>query len=94
MDLARAPRRARSNARKKGSGYENAQQHMPITVGPFYLTHPVNFPCGRKNWSSRREPTTFGRAFLLFTWGLGPSRTEKVLIEIWACDLRGERQVR
>ena len=23
MDLARAPRRARSNARKKGSGYEN-----------------------------------------------------------------------
>jgi hypothetical protein len=23
-------------------------QHMPITVGPFYLTHPVNFPCGRK----------------------------------------------
>jgi hypothetical protein len=24
------------------------QQHMPITVGPFYLTHPVNFPCGRK----------------------------------------------
>jgi hypothetical protein len=21
---------------------------MPITVGPFYLTHPVNFPCGRK----------------------------------------------
>jgi hypothetical protein len=24
------------------------QQHMPVTVGPFYLTHPVNFPCGRK----------------------------------------------
>jgi hypothetical protein len=24
------------------------QQHMPITVGPFYLTRPVNFPCGRK----------------------------------------------
>ena len=24
------------------------RQHMPITVGPFYLTHPVNFPCGRK----------------------------------------------
>jgi hypothetical protein len=24
MDLARTPRRARSNARKKGSGYENA----------------------------------------------------------------------
>ena len=25
------------------------QQHMPITVGPFCLTHPVNFPCGRKS---------------------------------------------
>ena len=24
------------------------QQHMPSTVGPFCLTHPVNFPCGRK----------------------------------------------
>ena len=24
------------------------QQLMPITVGPHYLTHPVNFPCGRK----------------------------------------------
>jgi hypothetical protein len=24
------------------------QQHMPITVGPFCPTHPVNFPCGRK----------------------------------------------
>ena len=24
------------------------QQHMPIIVGPFCLTHPVNFPCGRK----------------------------------------------
>jgi hypothetical protein len=24
------------------------QQHMPITMGPFCLTHSVNFPCGRK----------------------------------------------
>ena len=24
------------------------QQREPITVGPYYLTHPVNFPCGRK----------------------------------------------
>jgi hypothetical protein len=24
------------------------QQHVPITVGPFCLTHTVNFPCGRK----------------------------------------------
>ena len=24
------------------------QQREPITVGSYYLTHPVNFPCGRK----------------------------------------------
>ena len=24
------------------------RQREPITVGPYYLTHPVNFPCGRK----------------------------------------------
>ena len=29
MDLARAPRRTRSNARKKDSGYENGPQDVP-----------------------------------------------------------------
>lgn len=24
------------------------QQHKPITVDPCYLTHPINFPCGRE----------------------------------------------
>ena len=24
------------------------QQREPITVGPYYLSHPVNIPCGRK----------------------------------------------
>ena len=33
------------------------QQHMPITVGPFYLTHPVNFPCG---WKSEYPGKTHG----------------------------------
>jgi hypothetical protein len=34
MDLARAPRRARSNARKKGSGYKNVltQKTMEMDV--------------------------------------------------------------
>ena len=27
---------------------ESPQQREPIPVGPFYLTHPVNFPCGMK----------------------------------------------
>ena len=33
MDLARAPRRARLTARKKGSGYENGQSHSTMALG-------------------------------------------------------------
>ena len=29
-----------------GSG--SPQQRKPITVGPYYLSHHVHFPCGRK----------------------------------------------
>ena len=28
--------------------FHSPQQREPITVGPYYLSHPVNFPCGRK----------------------------------------------
>ena len=31
------------------------QQREPITVGPYHLTHPVYFPCGRK--AERPEET-------------------------------------
>jgi hypothetical protein len=35
---------------------------MPITVGPFCLTHPVNFPCGRKpEYPEETEENVFGR---------------------------------
>jgi hypothetical protein len=41
---------------------------MPITVGPLnYLTHPVNFPCGRKPEypeKTHKVPVAF-RKFLL-----------------------------
>ena len=30
------------------TGAGSPQQHVPITLGPYYLSHPVNFPCGRK----------------------------------------------
>ena len=30
------------------------QEHMSITVGPYYLTHPVNFPCGKKPEYSKK----------------------------------------
>jgi hypothetical protein len=32
------------------------QQHMPITVGPFCLTHPVNFPCGSNSSNKENKP--------------------------------------
>ena len=29
--------------------FDLQRQHMPITVGPYSLMHPVSFPCGRKS---------------------------------------------
>ena len=43
------------------------QQHMPITVGPFYLTHPVNFPCGRKP-EYPGKTHDFGRALTFYSF--------------------------
>ena len=42
MDLARAPRRARSNARKKGSGYENGL--VCEILWKFKFVRPVHSP--------------------------------------------------
>ena len=30
------------------TGAGSPQQREPITVGPYHLSHPVNFPCGGK----------------------------------------------
>jgi hypothetical protein len=43
------------------------QQHKPITVGPFYLTHPVNFPCGRKP-EYPGKTHDFGRALTFYSF--------------------------
>jgi hypothetical protein len=44
------------------------QQHMPITVGPFCLTHPVNFPCGRKpEYPEETQDFRQSVEFLLFS---------------------------
>ena len=40
------------------------QQREPITVGPYYLTPLSTFPVGG-NRSTRRKPTTFGRALTI-----------------------------
>ena len=41
LDLARAPRRARLTARKKGSGYENARDHNTYCQNGSLLTDVV-----------------------------------------------------
>jgi hypothetical protein len=43
------------------------QQHKPITVGPFYLTHPVNFRCGRKP-EYPGKTHDFGRALTFYSF--------------------------
>ena len=45
MDLARAPRRARLTARKKGSGYENARQYTILDVFAFSCPVPAAELC-------------------------------------------------
>ena len=43
------------------------QQHRPITVGSFCLTHPVNFPCGRKPEYPEKTECWQSVDFLLFS---------------------------
>ena len=45
---------------------------MPITVGPFCLTHPVNFPCGRKPEYS--EKTHDYSVFFITDVNMSPGR--------------------
>ena len=40
------------------------QQREPITVGPYYLSHLVNIPCGRKPEYPEKK-MTFGRALTI-----------------------------
>jgi hypothetical protein len=70
------------------------QQRKPITVGPFYLTHPVNFPCGRKP-EYPGKTHDFGRAltFLLFShedWVRVALRMYSVRFEPAASEVKGK----
>ena len=50
------------------------QQREPITVGPYYLTHPINFPCLRKpEYPEKTHDFRQNVDYTLFTWGLGSS---------------------
>ena len=70
------------------------QQREPVTVGPYYLTPLSVFPVGG-NQSTRRKPTTFGRALTILF-----SHEDWVRVHIRVNvtgdrthNLRGERQV-
>ena len=69
------------------------RQHMPITVGPFYLTPLSTFPVGG-NRSTRGKPTTFGRALtLLFShedWVRVALRKYLVRFEPAASEVKGK----
>ena len=44
------------------------QQHELITAGPYYLSHPVNFPCGRKPEYRYPEKTHDFQSTLTVLW--------------------------
>jgi hypothetical protein len=67
---------------------------MPITVGPFYLTHPVNFPCGRKpEYPGKTHDFRQSVDFLLFShgdWVRVASRKYLVRFEPAASEVKGK----
>jgi hypothetical protein len=67
---------------------------MPITVGPFYLTHPVNFPCGRKpEYPGKTNDFRQSVGFLLFShedWVRVALRKYLVRFEPAASEVKGK----
>ena len=70
------------------------QQREPITVGPYHLTYPVYFPCGRKP-ECPKETHDFRQSVDFYSFHM---KTEfewhsEILSENRTRDLRGERRV-
>ena len=67
---------------------------MPITVGPFCLTHPVNFPCGRKpEYPGKTHGFRQSVDFLLFShedWVRVALRKYLVRFEPAASEVKGK----
>ena len=73
----------------QGQGHHNVQL-MPITVGPHYLTHPVNFPCGRKpEYTEKTHDLPHSVDLRSFHMRTGSENTAGIRTR----DLRGERRV-
>ena len=53
-----------------GVGAGSPQQRKPITVGPYYLSHPVNSLCGRKPEYPKKTHDFQQSYHILFTLGL------------------------
>jgi hypothetical protein len=66
------------------------QQHMPITVGPFCLTHPVNFPCGRKP-EYPEETHDFRQSVDFYSFHMGTGFESHWESSHWDLNLRPQR---
>jgi hypothetical protein len=66
------------------------QQHMPITVGPFCLTHPVNFPCGRKP-EYPEETHDFRQSVDFYSFHMGTGFESHWESSYWDLNLRPQR---
>jgi hypothetical protein len=66
------------------------QQHMPITVVPFCLTHPVNFPCGRKP-EYPEETHDFRQSVDFYSFHMGTGFESHWESSHWDLNLRPQR---
>jgi hypothetical protein len=66
------------------------QQHMPITVGPFCLTHPANFPCGRKP-EYPEETHDFRQSVDFYSFRMGTGFESHWESSHWDLNLRSQR---
>ena len=81
---------SRSQARDLWSlatGAGSPQEREPITVGPYYLSHPVNSPCGREpEYPEKTHDFRQSVDYTLFTW------VKSILlgIELGTLEVKGE----
>ena len=65
------------------------QQRGPITVGTYYLFHPVNFPCGRKTEYPEKTHDSAERRLYSFHMRTGFEST-LLRIELGTLEVKGE----
>ena len=73
------------------TGAGSPQQREPITVGPYYLSHPVNFPCGRKpEYPEKAHDFRQSVDYTLFTVMRTGFKSTLLGIELGTLEVKGE----